>query len=54
MYEETRRQGVQGVQDICLSTPNPQKTEDARMAGNRSTFRNFGFAEIIRHSEILK
>jgi hypothetical protein len=34
MYEETRRQGVQGVQDICLSTPNPQKTEDARMAGN--------------------
>ena len=26
MYEETGRQGVQGVQDVCLSTPNPQKT----------------------------
>ena len=25
-----RRQGVQGVQDTCLSTPNPTKREETR------------------------
>ena len=35
MFKETSRQGVQGVQDICLFAPKPHKQwEDTRELGN--------------------